>query len=137
MRFFKSVFMLLTLVTFSTGFGKTTTDLTKNSKTECVAFDIVKDPADSSVYVATFVSVDLVYNHSTKDFFVKPISFVQSLYDNPDLFIKDVGWFSDNKRNAFSKIPSILFCKTNTHYAATLKPKWPKEKHFYLNYERS
>lgn len=36
MRLFKALFMLLMLVTFSTGFGKTTADLKQNSTTELV-----------------------------------------------------------------------------------------------------
>lgn len=65
--------MLSMLVTFSTGFGKSTTDLKQKSKTEIIAFDIVKSVVINSVIVDTkivndvnsFQTLDIENNSST------------------------------------------------------------------------
>lgn len=78
MKQFKVVLMLLMLVTFSTGFGKTTADLTKNSKTELVQRDLFATVAVDFVSVVPFESM-----------VVKPTLFISNEVVNQTLFIQD------------------------------------------------
>ena len=83
MRFVKSLLMLLMLVTFSTGFGKSTTDLKQNSKTEIVAFDIVKDVTFYSVDVETKIVSDLISTNALS---------YESYSLTFNAIVTDVGW---------------------------------------------
>lgn len=85
MRFVKSLLMLLMLVTFSTGFGKSTTDLKQNSKTEIVAFDIVKDVTFYSVDVETKIVTGLISTNVLSS---------ESYCVTTNSAIDDVGWTS-------------------------------------------
>lgn len=91
MRLFRSLLMLLMLVTFSTGFGKTTTDLKQNSKPEFTVSDFSKVVADDFVNVVSFELTSKEVN----SLFTASIL----LYQKPRIFIKhpkepvlDVGW---------------------------------------------
>lgn len=83
MRFVKSLLMLLMLVTFSTGFGKSTTDLKQNSKTEIVAFDIVKDLTFYSVEVETKMVTGFISNNAESS---------ESYCVTFNAIVTDVGW---------------------------------------------
>ena len=83
MRFVKSLLMLLMLVTFSTGFGKSTTDLKQNSKTEIVAFDFVKDVTFNSVNVETKIVSDLISTN---------VASSESYCVTFNAIVTDVGW---------------------------------------------
>lgn len=90
MRFVKSLLMLLMLVTFSTGFGKSTTDLKQNSKTEIVAFDFVKDVTFNSVNVETKIVRDLISTNSASS---------ESYCVTFNAIVTDVGWRNSNKQH--------------------------------------
>lgn len=90
MRFVKSLLMLLMLVTFSTGFGKSTTDLKQNSKTEIVAFDFVKDVTFNSVNVETKIVRDLISTNSASS---------ESFCVTFNAIVTDVGWRNSNKQH--------------------------------------
>ena len=83
MRFVKSLLMLLMLVTFSTGFGKSTTDLKQNSKTEIVAFDIVKDVTFYTVDVETKIVTGLISTNALSS---------ESYCVTFNAIVTDVGW---------------------------------------------
>ena len=83
MRFVKSLLMLLMLVTFSTGFGKSTTDLKQNSKTEIVAFDIVKDVTFYTVDVETKIVTGLISTNALSS---------ESYSVTVNAIVTDVGW---------------------------------------------
>lgn len=90
MRFVKSLLMLLMLVTFSTGFGKSTTDLKQNSKTEIVAFDIVKDVTFYTVEVETKIVTGLISTNALSS---------ESYYVTFNAIVTDVGWRNSNKQH--------------------------------------
>lgn len=89
MKQFRVLLMLLMLVTFSTGFGKTTADLKQNSKTELVVFDMVKDYATISVNVVSF---DFVNSASKQSSGYTTVKGVKTNYENFEAIITDVGW---------------------------------------------
>jgi len=90
MKQFRVPFIMLTLVTFMTGFGNTTADLKQNSKTEFVAFDMVKDAPTLSANVVDFdfVQNDLISfsgcNSTAIDFKPNCATF--------NAIVTDVGW---------------------------------------------
>jgi hypothetical protein len=90
MRFVKSLLMLLMLVTFSTGFGKSTTDLKQNSKTEIVAFDIVKDVTFYTVEVETKIVTGLISTNALSS---------ESYCVTFNAIVTDVGWRNSNKQH--------------------------------------
>jgi hypothetical protein len=99
MRLVKSLFMLLMLVTFSTGFGYSTTDLKQNSKTEIVGIDLVKAIAVSSVEVVTF-DCNSLYSETI---FISDKN-ITAIVTKPDCetyyaIIKDVGWRYSSRYN--------------------------------------
>lgn len=97
MRFVRSLFMLLMLVTFSTGFGSTTTDLKQDSKDKHVvtAFKVV---APEFVSVVSFEnSVLITENYASTE----STNFVTKKVFNPNIIavISDVGWRNYQGRN--------------------------------------
>jgi hypothetical protein len=78
------------LVTFSTGFGKSTTDLKQNSKTEFVAFDIVKDVTFNSVDVETKIVSDLISTN---------VASSESYCVTFNAIVTDVGWRNSNRQH--------------------------------------
>lgn len=83
MKQFRVLFIMLMLVAFMTGFGKSTADLKQNSKTEFVAFDIVKDVTLQTVNVETKIF---------RDFIPINIACSQSNFLTLNAIIRDVGW---------------------------------------------
>ncbi|WP_264548029.1 hypothetical protein [Flavobacterium sp. N2820] len=97
MRFVRSLLMLLMLVTFSTGFGSTTTDLKQNSKDKHVvtAFKVV---APEFVSVVSFESSVLITENYAS---TESTNFVTKKVFNPNIVavISDVGWRNYQERN--------------------------------------
>jgi len=97
MRFVRSLFMLLMLVTFSTGFGSTTTDLKQDSKDKHVvtAFKVV---APEFVSVVSFESSVLITENYAS---TESTNFVTKEVFNPNIIavISDVGWRNYQGRN--------------------------------------
>lgn len=83
--------MLFMLVTFSTGFGKTTADLTKNSKTELVQSDSFTVVAIDFVNVVPY---DFVANDSLNfsDTSITTIVKNKTNYVPLIVIVTDVGW---------------------------------------------
>lgn len=100
-----------------TGFGKTTADLKQNSKTEYVAFDMVKDAPMTSVNVVSFdfVANDSIYfsgfNSTAVDFKPNCATF--------NAIVTDVGW-RYNQRN-YKQL-------ANTEKVMSLKDLYHKNK---------
>jgi hypothetical protein len=97
MRFVRSLFMLLMLVTFSTGFGSTTADLKQDSKDKNVvtAFKVV---APEFVSVVSFESsVFSTENYASTE----STNFVKKQVFNPNIVavISDVGWRKNQGHN--------------------------------------
>lgn len=90
MKQFRALFIMFMLLTFMTGFGKSTADLKQNSKTEFVAFDIVKDVTLQTVNVETKI---------VRDFIPINIKCSQSNFLTLNAIITDVGWRNYQGRN--------------------------------------
>lgn len=90
MKQFRVLFIMLMLVAFMTGFGKSTADLKQNSKTEFVAFDIVKDVTLQTVNVERKI---------VRDFIATNIDCSQSNFLTLNAIITDVGWRNYQGRN--------------------------------------
>ena len=98
MRFVRSLLMLLMLVTFSTGFGKTTADLKQDSKDKHVVTTFLKVVAPEFVNVVSFESSVL----STENYAsTESTNFVTKQVFNPNIVavISDVGWRNYQGRN--------------------------------------
>lgn len=115
MKQFRVLFIMLTLVTFMTGFGNTTADLKQNSKTECVAFDMVKD---APTFSANVVDFDFVQNdsisfsgcNSTAVDMVKPncVTF--------NAIVTDVGWrYSQRNYKQLAHTEKVMSLKDLYH----------------------
>jgi len=89
MRLFRSLLMLLTLVTFSTGFGKTTADLKQDSKPLFIDNDIVITVDFVNVGSLDYDIGESIAFKSNSDFV-----FVQEkvFKSNQLAIITDVGW---------------------------------------------
>lgn len=90
MKQFRALFIMFMLLTFMTGFGNSTADLKQNSKTEFVAFDIVKDVTLQTVNVETKI---------VRDFIPINIECSQSNFLTLNAIITDVGWRNYQGRN--------------------------------------
>lgn len=88
MRLLKSLLMLLMLVTFSTGFGKTTTDLKQNSKTEFVTADLFSLNNDFVTVVPIASHDALIVTSSVATLIVQD----KNIKLNNFAIITDVGW---------------------------------------------
>ena len=118
MKQFRVLFIMLTLVTFMTGFGKTTSDLKQNSKTEFVAFDVVKD---APTFSANVVIYDFVANDSIS-FSGCNATAVDTVKPNCATFnaiATDVGW-----RNSQRNYKQLA----NTEKVMSLKDLYHKNK---------
>lgn len=117
MRFVKSLLMLLMLVTFSTGFGKTTTDLKQNSKTELSPFTFSASHDFVTVVLFTAVSNDATLFRSSE----ATLFIVKDYHSHDDLaIITDVGWQSFQKH--YKEIPysEKLLENYNLHFKSKL-----------------
>lgn len=115
MKQFRVLFIMLTLVTFMTGFGKTTADLKQNSKTEYVAFDIVKDAPMTSVNVVIF---DFVANDSISfsGFNATAFDMVKPNCVTFNAIVTDVGWrYSQRNYKQLANTEKVMSLKDLYH----------------------
>lgn len=120
MRFVKSLLMLLMLVTFSTGFGKTTADLKQSSKTECIA----------TFGQADFVAFDFAsvvdFNAAHWDAIFLPVLSKNDLAvekvfkPNHFAIIMDVGWESTRQQYRTIHYREKLLENYNLHFKDSL-----------------
>lgn len=104
MKQFRALFIMFMLLTFMTGFGNSTADLKQNSKTEFVAFDIVKDVTLQTVNVETKI---------VRDFIPINIDCSQSNFLTLNAIITDVGWRNYQGRNKDIPFKEKLFDNYN------------------------
>jgi hypothetical protein len=104
MKQFRVLFIMLMLVAFMTGFGKSTADLKQNSKTEFVAFDIVKEVPLQSVNVETKI---------VREFESTNIECSQSNFLTFNAIITDVGWRNYQGRNKVIPFKEKLIDNSN------------------------
>jgi hypothetical protein len=113
MKQFRVPFIMLTLVTFMTGFGNTTADLKQNSKTEFVAFDLVKAP----MTFVNVVNVDFVANDSIS--FSGTTTAVDMVKPNCVTFnsiVTDVGWrYSQRNYKQLANTEKVMSFKDLYH----------------------
>lgn len=97
MRFIRSLFMLLMLVTFSTGFGSTTTDLKQDSKDKHVvtSFMVVTTEFVSVVSFENSVLITDNYASTASTKFLKRQVFSPNIL----AIILDVGWRKKHRYN--------------------------------------
>ena len=97
MKQFRVLFIMLTLMAFMTGFGKTTADLKQNSKTEVATFDFVKVVPTTLNVVSFESSVKKTENYASTE----STNFVTKKVFNPNIVavISDVGWRNYQGRN--------------------------------------
>lgn len=115
MKQFRVLFIMLTLVTFMTGFGKTTADLKQNSKTEYVAFDMVKDAPMTSVNVVSF---DFVANDSIhfSDINITAVDMVKPNCLTFNAIVTDVGWrYSQRNYKQLANTEKVMSLKDLYH----------------------
>lgn len=114
MKQFRVLFIMLTLVTFMTGFGNTTADLKQNSKTEYVAFDMVKD---APTFSANVVDFDFVQNDSIS--FSGNATAVDMVKTNCLTFnaiVTDVGWqYSQRNYKQLANTEKVMSLKDLYH----------------------
>jgi len=112
MKQFRVLFIMLTLVTFMTGFGKTTADLKQNSKTEFVAFDMVKAP----MTFVNVVNVDFVTNDSILFSGTSTAIDLKSNYLTFNAIVTDVGWrYSQSNYKQLANKEKVMSLKDLYH----------------------
>ncbi len=111
MKQFRVLFIMLTLVTFMTGFGATTSDLSKNSKTEFVSFEKA-----TAVDFVSVVNYDFVLNDFTifSDTTITAIDF-ETNCATLNTVITDVGWRYDKRYKQLANKEKVMSLKDLYH----------------------